>query len=47
MTKHLEPVALPANQPPQFYRGGDAIAALRGATGTDSKLGAVERVGCV
>ncbi|TNC24597.1 class I mannose-6-phosphate isomerase [Amycolatopsis alkalitolerans] len=25
------PVKLPANQPPQFYRGGAAIAALRGA----------------
>ena len=27
----LEPIRLAANQPPQFYRGGDAIAALRGA----------------
>jgi mannose-6-phosphate isomerase len=25
------PIRLPANQPPQFYRGGAAIAALRGA----------------
>ncbi|HJQ47291.1 MAG TPA: class I mannose-6-phosphate isomerase [Amycolatopsis sp.] len=25
------PIKLPANQPPQFYRGGAAIAALRGA----------------
>ncbi|MET9260969.1 class I mannose-6-phosphate isomerase [Amycolatopsis sp. NPDC004079] len=47
MTKHLEPVALPANQPPQFYRGGDAIAALRGATGTDSKFGPEDWVGSV
>ncbi|OZM73922.1 mannose-6-phosphate isomerase [Amycolatopsis antarctica] len=30
MTVHLGPIRLPANQPPQFYRGGDAIAALRG-----------------
>jgi mannose-6-phosphate isomerase len=29
----VEPVALAANQPPQFYRGGDAIAALRGTAG--------------
>lgn len=27
-----QPVALPANQPDQFYRGGSAIAELRGAT---------------
>ncbi|TWH18582.1 mannose-6-phosphate isomerase [Prauserella rugosa] len=26
----LEPIILPANQPPQFYRGGAAIADLRG-----------------
>ena len=26
-----DPIRLPANQPPQFYRGGAAIAALRGA----------------
>ncbi|HVW41511.1 MAG TPA: class I mannose-6-phosphate isomerase [Amycolatopsis sp.] len=31
------PIKLPANQPPQFYRGGAAIAALRGAgPGTES-----------
>ncbi|WP_033291924.1 class I mannose-6-phosphate isomerase [Amycolatopsis jejuensis] len=47
MTQHLEPVRLPANQPPQFYRGGDAIAALRGATGTDSKFGPEDWVGSV
>jgi mannose-6-phosphate isomerase len=29
-----EPIRLPANQPPQFYRGGDAIAALRGESGS-------------
>lgn len=29
------PVKLPANQPRQFYRGGRAIAALRGASTTD------------
>jgi mannose-6-phosphate isomerase len=29
----LEPVRLPANQPAQFYRGGEAIAALRGDGG--------------
>ncbi|MEQ0562483.1 class I mannose-6-phosphate isomerase [Amycolatopsis sp. NEAU-NG30] len=34
----LEPLRLPANQPPQFYRGGDAIAALRGAP-AESKFG--------
>jgi mannose-6-phosphate isomerase len=34
----LEPLRLPANQPPQFYRGGDAIAALRGAP-SESKFG--------
>ncbi|WP_410591287.1 class I mannose-6-phosphate isomerase [Amycolatopsis sp. lyj-23] len=34
----LEPIRLPANQPPQFYRGGDAIAALRGAP-SESKFG--------
>lgn len=34
----LEPIRLPANQPPQFYRGGDAIAALRGAS-PDKKFG--------
>jgi len=32
------PIRLPANQPPQFYRGGEAIAALRGA-GTGSGFG--------
>ena len=30
MPEPLEPIFLPANQPPQFYRGGAAIAALRG-----------------
>jgi mannose-6-phosphate isomerase len=30
-----QPVNLPANQPKQFYRGGDAIAALRGGTSGD------------
>jgi len=34
----LEPIRLPANQPPQFYRGGDAIAALRGAP-AETKFG--------
>ncbi|MFI5609577.1 class I mannose-6-phosphate isomerase [Amycolatopsis sp. NPDC051903] len=47
MTTHLEPIRLPANQPPQFYRGGDAIAALRGASGTDSKFGPEDWVGSV
>lgn len=27
------PIKLPANQPPQFYRGGAAIASLRGSAG--------------
>ncbi len=31
MTAPLSPIRLPANQPPQFYRGGAAIAALRSA----------------
>ncbi|TDV54039.1 class I mannose-6-phosphate isomerase [Actinophytocola oryzae] len=30
MNDGLTPVRLPANQPPRFYRGGAAIAALRG-----------------
>ncbi len=30
MNDGLRPVRLPANQPPRFYRGGAAIAALRG-----------------
>ena len=30
-----QPVNLPANQPKQFYRGGEAIAALRGGTSGD------------
>ncbi|MEU3273020.1 class I mannose-6-phosphate isomerase [Saccharomonospora sp. NPDC006951] len=30
MSTPLEPLRLPANQPAQFYRGGEAIAALRG-----------------
>lgn len=30
MNEGLKPVRLPANQPPRFYRGGAAIAALRG-----------------
>lgn len=29
------PIKLPANQPPQFYRGGAAIAALRGVSTSD------------
>ncbi|EHR52120.1 phosphomannose isomerase [Saccharomonospora marina XMU15] len=33
-----QPIALPANQPSQFYRGGAAIAELRGAT-TDTAYG--------
>lgn len=28
--KDWRPIRLPANQPPRFYRGGEAIAALRG-----------------
>lgn len=31
MSAKLAPARLPANQPPQFYRGGPAIAELRGA----------------
>lgn len=31
----VRPVRLPANQPPRFYRGGAAIAALRGAKNLD------------
>lgn len=45
MTNHLEPIRLPANQPPQFYRGGDAIAALRGASQSESKFGPEDWVG--
>ncbi len=44
MSGHLEPIRLPANQPPQFYRGGDAIAALRGAS-SESKFGPEDWVG--
>lgn len=47
MTEHLDPIRLPANQPPQFYRGGDAIARLRGASGSDSKFGPEDWVGSV
>ncbi|MGH3626354.1 MAG: class I mannose-6-phosphate isomerase, partial [Sciscionella sp.] len=32
MTVKLKPTPLPTNQPTQFYRGGSAIAALRGET---------------
>nr|WP_158887520.1 class I mannose-6-phosphate isomerase [Amycolatopsis anabasis] len=39
------PIKLPANQPPQFYRGGDAIAALRGASGADTRFGPEDWVG--
>jgi mannose-6-phosphate isomerase len=35
----VEPIRLPANQPPQFYLGGDAIAALRGMSTADSRFG--------
>ena len=42
----LEPIRLPANQPPQFYRGGDAIAALRGAS-PDKKFGPEDWVASV
>jgi mannose-6-phosphate isomerase len=31
----IEPIRLPANQPPQFYLGGDAITALRGMSTSD------------
>ncbi|MBB4685600.1 class I mannose-6-phosphate isomerase [Amycolatopsis jiangsuensis] len=47
MTEPLEPIRLPANQPPQFYRGGDAIARLRGVSGSDSKFGPEDWVGSV
>ncbi|GHF21548.1 mannose-6-phosphate isomerase [Amycolatopsis deserti] len=33
------PIKLPANQPAQFYRGGAAIAALRGVSEQDSAFG--------
>ncbi|MBK1786052.1 class I mannose-6-phosphate isomerase [Prauserella cavernicola] len=33
-TPAFEPIHVPANQPAQFYRGGEAIAALRGAAGS-------------
>jgi mannose-6-phosphate isomerase len=33
------PIKLPANQPAQFYRGGAAIAALRGASTSDKAFG--------
>jgi mannose-6-phosphate isomerase len=42
----LEPIRLPANQPPQFYRGGDAIAALRGAS-PEKKFGPEDWVASV
>ncbi|SEF36973.1 mannose-6-phosphate isomerase [Amycolatopsis pretoriensis] len=42
----LEPIRLPANQPPQFYRGGDAIATLRGAS-SDKKFGPEDWVASV
>jgi mannose-6-phosphate isomerase len=42
----LEPIRLPANQPPQFYRGGDAIAALRGAS-SEKKFGPEDWVASV
>ncbi|QWF82783.1 class I mannose-6-phosphate isomerase [Amycolatopsis sp. CA-230715] len=45
MTGPREPVRLPANQPPQFYRGGDAIAALRGASSSEKKFGPEDWVG--
>lgn len=35
----LVPIKLPANQPPQFYRGGAAIASLRGVSTSDSQFG--------
>ncbi|MFL6126945.1 class I mannose-6-phosphate isomerase [Actinophytocola sp.] len=35
MKDGLRPVQLPANQPPRFYRGGAAIAALRGDARTE------------
>ncbi|MEC3980337.1 class I mannose-6-phosphate isomerase [Amycolatopsis sp. H20-H5] len=41
----LNPIRVPANQPPQFYRGGDAIAALRGESNPDSKFGPEDWVG--
>ncbi|MFF0148918.1 mannose-6-phosphate isomerase [Amycolatopsis sulphurea] len=47
MTEHLQPIRLPANPPPQFYRGGDAIARLRGASGSDSRFGPEDWVGSV
>lgn len=45
MSARLEPIRLPANQPPQFYRGGDAIAALRGASTSDTAFGPEDWVG--
>ncbi|WP_092528948.1 class I mannose-6-phosphate isomerase [Amycolatopsis arida] len=39
MTRPLAPIRLPANQPPQFYRGGAAIAALRGVDATAREFG--------
>ncbi|WP_116045650.1 class I mannose-6-phosphate isomerase [Amycolatopsis palatopharyngis] len=39
MNQRLDPIRLPANQPPQFYRGGEAIAALRGAGGSHGEFG--------
>ncbi|WP_020670990.1 class I mannose-6-phosphate isomerase [Amycolatopsis nigrescens] len=44
MSGYSSPIKLPANQPPQFYRGGDAIAALRGA-GESAKFGPEDWVG--
>lgn len=39
MTTPLTPIRLPANQPPQFYRGGAAIAALRRGRHVDPVTG--------
>jgi mannose-6-phosphate isomerase len=45
MTVFRGPVKLPANQPPQFYRGGERIAELRGAQASGSKFGPEDWVG--
>jgi mannose-6-phosphate isomerase len=39
MNHPRKPIRLPANQPPQFYRGGDAIAQLRGDEGDRGEFG--------
>ncbi|MFI6028576.1 class I mannose-6-phosphate isomerase [Amycolatopsis magusensis] len=45
MSASHAPLRLPANQPPQFYRGGEAIAKLRGLSASASDFGPEDWVG--